>query len=375
MRKQSEKLLIELASIWEPQVRHSLADLTARYERSLVSIIIPCYNNAAYVSEAIQSALDQSYRPCEVIVIDDYSTDDSWDVIQSFGDRILSRRRSTNSGACVARNDGLELARGEFIQFLDADDLLPPHSIQARHDLAIQHPECTIFGAWEGFLSQPGDLPSLTNPKNRDQFTWPNTNCPISFHMSTYLPLHIRSNLYRCGGFDEQIPAFQDQDLYARLSCFKSAKFLFKNTIASYTRQHDSPYRISNNFARNVLRQPETVLSRFSYYYTATVPILDDEGRRREYDALRQTILTFGRQALSRKFKNEAFRFFAVAQSLEAQHLYNRRFIRLIVLITGISKYEHVKMFMLCSFAIALRAIRRLKLFSRSRYSFDQAKK
>ena len=89
----------------------------------LVSIVIPCYNAERYVGEAIESALDQTYPHKEVIVIDDGSTDSSLEVIRSFGNH-LRWETAPNRGGSAARNRGLELARGELIQFLDADDLL-----------------------------------------------------------------------------------------------------------------------------------------------------------------------------------------------------------------------------------------------------------
>ncbi len=89
----------------------------------LVSIVIPCFNAEGTVGEAIQSALDQDYPNREVIVIDDGSTDKSVDVIRTFGDSIRWET-GPNRGGNVARNRGLELARGTLIQFLDSDDIL-----------------------------------------------------------------------------------------------------------------------------------------------------------------------------------------------------------------------------------------------------------
>lgn len=86
-----------------------------------VSIIIPVYNTRNYVAEALQSVLDQSLRDVEVIAVDDGSTDGSLEVLQSFGNRItvLSQK---NSGQGAARNNALEIARGEFVYFMDSDD-------------------------------------------------------------------------------------------------------------------------------------------------------------------------------------------------------------------------------------------------------------
>ncbi|HWL55005.1 MAG TPA: glycosyltransferase [Chthoniobacteraceae bacterium] len=96
-----------------------------------VSIIIPCYNAARYVGETIESALAQTHPACEVIVIDDGSTDESLSVIQRYGGRVRWES-GPNRGVCAARNRGLELATGEWIQFLDADDLISPRKIELQ---------------------------------------------------------------------------------------------------------------------------------------------------------------------------------------------------------------------------------------------------
>lgn len=86
--------------------------------KPLVSIIIPCYNSELYIAEAIECSFNQTYSNVEVIVVDDGSTDRSVEIIKSFGDRIRFEKID-HQGACAARNRGLELSQGEFIQFLD----------------------------------------------------------------------------------------------------------------------------------------------------------------------------------------------------------------------------------------------------------------
>jgi glycosyltransferase involved in cell wall biosynthesis len=89
----------------------------------MVSVLIPCYNNEAFVGKAIESALEQTYSNIDVIVVDDGSTDQSLQVIKSYGDQI-KWHTGPNRGACAARNTAFSLSKGEFVQFLDADDIL-----------------------------------------------------------------------------------------------------------------------------------------------------------------------------------------------------------------------------------------------------------
>jgi glycosyltransferase involved in cell wall biosynthesis len=99
-----------------------------------VSLIIPCFNAAAYVAEAIHSALSQSRPPDEVVVVDDGSGDESVAVVGRFGATVRSLRQA-NQGSSVARNNGIANSRGDLIAFLDADDLWPRDSLARRLDL------------------------------------------------------------------------------------------------------------------------------------------------------------------------------------------------------------------------------------------------
>mgnify|MGYP005748952649 CR=1 FL=1 len=100
-----------------------------------VSIITPSHNCASFISETIQSVLNQSFSDWEMIIVDDCSTDDSVEVIQSFVERdsrIKLIRLPENSGAAVARNRGIEAAQGRYIAFLDSDDLWVPDKLEKQ---------------------------------------------------------------------------------------------------------------------------------------------------------------------------------------------------------------------------------------------------
>ena len=89
---------------------------------SLISCIVPVYNGERYLKEALDSILTQSYRPLEIIVVDDGSTDGTAEVVAGYGERVRYVWQS-NAGPWIARNLGLSATQGEFISFLDADDL------------------------------------------------------------------------------------------------------------------------------------------------------------------------------------------------------------------------------------------------------------
>jgi glycosyltransferase involved in cell wall biosynthesis len=98
---------------------------------SKVSVIIPNYNYGRFLREAIDSVLNQTVRPHEVIVVDDGSVDNSHEVLESYGDRIITIRQQ-NQGVGVARNSGAKLATGEFLAFLDADDYWAPEKLEKQ---------------------------------------------------------------------------------------------------------------------------------------------------------------------------------------------------------------------------------------------------
>lgn len=193
-----------------------MVDFVSSDRPPLISIIIPCWNAECYVGEAIESALAQTYLNVEVIVIDDGSTDSSLEVIKSFGDRIRWET-GPNQGGCAARNRGLSLAKGDLIQFLDADDVLLPHklALQVPHALAAGPERLSLcFGktdCGDAFL----DWQYARHYNHlRD---------PVDFLVrgivQTSAPLHFRKNLLKQGGFDENLPCAQEWDLHLRLIC------------------------------------------------------------------------------------------------------------------------------------------------------------
>src|SRR4029450_6412226 len=113
----------------------------------LVSVIIPCYNAERWIGEGIQSCLNQTYAPIEVIVIDDGSTDRSLEVIKSFGNKIRWET-GPNCGGNHARNRGFSISSGHYIQFLDADDYLLPEKIARQVGFLEESGVDVVYGDW-----------------------------------------------------------------------------------------------------------------------------------------------------------------------------------------------------------------------------------
>ena len=131
---------------------------------SLISCIIPVFNGERYLGEALDSIVAQTYRPLEIIVADDGSTDGTAEVATSYGERITYLRQS-NQGAATAKNMGLSAAQGEFIAFLDADDLWHPEKLARQMARLKERPEVDLcFTRYQDFW-----IPELAEEEKRYQ--------------------------------------------------------------------------------------------------------------------------------------------------------------------------------------------------------------
>jgi glycosyltransferase involved in cell wall biosynthesis len=123
----------------------------------LVSVTIVIYNGAREVAQAIDSVLGQNYPTVEVIAVDDGSTDGTWDVLQSYGNRIRAVRQR-NGGLPAARNTGLRHARGEFIALMDHDDLCMPERLSVQVAFLHAHPEVGLCGSDFSAFNENGPI-------------------------------------------------------------------------------------------------------------------------------------------------------------------------------------------------------------------------
>lgn len=111
-----------------------------------ISVIIPIYNSEKYISQTIESVLGQTYKDVEVVIVDDCSTDKSNQIIENYTKKynsIVYKRLEKNSGAAVARNKAMEIARGRYIAFLDSDDVWYPEKLEKQIEL-IKSNNCAI---------------------------------------------------------------------------------------------------------------------------------------------------------------------------------------------------------------------------------------
>jgi glycosyltransferase involved in cell wall biosynthesis len=150
----------------------------------LVSIIIPAYNSANYLAATIQSAVDQTWPNKEIIIVDDGSTDGSLAIAKSFESEIVKVFSQENKGASVARNKGLSVAKGEYIQFLDADDLLSSNKLTNQVNTLLSNPNKVAVCSTVHFFN--GENPyEQSSSAYADSFLY-KTNDPAKFLVNLY---------------------------------------------------------------------------------------------------------------------------------------------------------------------------------------------
>ena len=192
----------------------TIAVTSLRVRDPLVSVIVPCYNGAAFLEETLRSALAQSYAQVEVVVVDDGSTDSSPEIARRFPVRYI---RQPNRGLCEARNVGIRESKGDYLVFLDADDRLKPRAIEAGLRALSQRPDCAMTVGDHVFIAADGGyLASSTK------------ECPAHSHYEALLKSNfiemIASVLFRrsvfeeVGGFDATLRVAEDYELYLRIA-------------------------------------------------------------------------------------------------------------------------------------------------------------
>ncbi|MDY7024018.1 MAG: glycosyltransferase family 2 protein [Cyanobacteriota bacterium] len=234
--------------------------------KDLVSVIIPCYNAENWLKAAIDSCLQQTYSPMEIIVIDDGSTDKSLEIIKSYGDAIIWET-GENQGANVARNRGFQLSRGQYISYMDADDYILPEKIEKQVYYIKKTGADVVYGDWR-FQKHRSDGSSYLDPV---EVCGPHQDI-IEFLLSgrypwltTIVPLFTREIVEKSGGWDENLRAGQDRDFFLSVALC-GGQYSYQPGCYSVHRQHESVTISSNkpvwlNAQLSVLKKAENRLS------------------------------------------------------------------------------------------------------------------
>lgn len=179
-------------------------------KRPLISCIIPVYNGEQFLREAIDSVLAQTYRPIEVIVVDDGSTDGTASLAGSYGDE-LKYLWQTNSGPAAARNLGIRVAKGEYLAFLDADDLWHPEKLTAQMSRFRARPELDMC------LTHVKVFVTCKSPAIQSDILKEDSALVVAPYTACST-LARRSLVDRVGQFNPDLRSGEDTDWFSRVS-------------------------------------------------------------------------------------------------------------------------------------------------------------
>ena len=182
----------------------------------LVTVVIPSYNYGHFVTQAVDSALAQTYPRREIVVVDDGSTDDTAQRLSAYGERIRYIRQA-NQGLHAARNTGIAAARGELIAFLDSDDLWHPRKLELQVRCFREHPQAGLVAA-ETAATLAGGWAALPEPMNlvAEQVTLAQLLVCSRFGASSVVVR--RECLTRLGTFEDGYRGVEDRDLWIRIA-------------------------------------------------------------------------------------------------------------------------------------------------------------
>jgi glycosyltransferase involved in cell wall biosynthesis len=206
-----------------------------------ISVIIPLYNGAAFIREALESVISQTLKPARTIVVDDGSTDDGPEIVKLIAkDQNISLVHKQNGGQSSARNLGVAMSETPLIAFLDQDDVWYPHHLEelARPFCVTRFPELGWVYSNLDEIDRQGRMivrrcldrgPGVEHPKQTlsgclatDMFVLPTSS------------LISRAAIERVGGFDESLSGYEDDDLFLRMFCYGYDNVYLKESLAKW---------------------------------------------------------------------------------------------------------------------------------------------
>lgn len=215
----------------------------------LISVVMPCYNNGAYVGQAIESVQKQTYDNWELVIVNDGSTDNSDEIINQYAqtDKRIHYIKQENSGASLARNHGVQAAMGEYICFLDADDWLDPACLQIAIDNYKEHPDCRLFYLRSEIIDEQ------TGHKTPWIGYCGNYRSVLVYGMDVKIVIR-KDDFLQIGGFDESMRkyGFEDWEFNVRF-LYNKCNVIISSDVLYYYRNHNSGTRIIDVEKQNLV--------------------------------------------------------------------------------------------------------------------------
>lgn len=212
-----------------------------------VTVLLAAYNGGAYLREAVDSVLSQTFEDFELLIVDDASTDGSIDALPSDPRiRVLSNER--NLGQIPSLNRGLREAQGEYVARLDHDDVCLPRRLEAQVALLDASPGVALCATWADIVDTEGRLWTPVRPRIQsfDEFAAAVVAGQVFLVHPTLM--FRRDAILRLGGFDESLSAAEDHDLYRKLVLAREDVRVVEETLLRY-RRHDEQMTIAKSAA------------------------------------------------------------------------------------------------------------------------------
>ena len=236
-----------------------------------ISIIIPNFNKGEFIAETINSILSQTFANWEIIFVDDNSTDDSIDVINSFSDnRIKLIKLSENKGASYCRNYGFSNSTGEYVIFLDSDDVFLKEALSKRYNAIIENntDDFLVFELAE-FIEDYKE-PTVRRELLNSNFLF--NHLSLKAPWQTAQPIWKRAFYEKIGGFNEEYKRFQDIEFHSR-AIIESNSFKIVNDGHSLLfRQFNYEKEMTRNFAMNFIESSYKFIAEFREKTNQLIP-------------------------------------------------------------------------------------------------------
>ncbi|EAW35914.1 glycosyltransferase [Lyngbya sp. PCC 8106] len=225
----------------------------------IISVIIPAYNAEKTIKKTIQSVLNQTFLDWELIVVDDGSTDSTKEVVAEIKDNRIFLFSFPNAGVSAARNRGVNKSSGEFLAFIDADDLWTPDKLELQLKALQEHPKAAVAYSWTDYIDES------------DQIIYSGRHITLNGNIYEKLLVRyvlengsnflIRKDAYlKVGGFDESIFGVEDWDLSIRLSQLYKFVAIPKTQVL----YRMSPHSITSNFSKQELESLRVIEKAYS---------------------------------------------------------------------------------------------------------------
>lgn len=237
--------------------------------RKAISVLIACYNSAAYVEAAIQSVLDQSFQDFEIVVVNDGSTDDTRAILSRFKDPRVKIISQPNRGASSARNAAFSAANGDFVIYFDADDIMHPDHLRALYQRGQEGDDVVPFSRWVRFrgLTLPDQFEIRPSQRDMSGPEWLVCEWMDARQMmQSAMFLLPRTMIERFGGWDEGLSLNDDFEFFARI--------LSRAKLMAYASQSGLYYRSSVSNSLSGRRGLEAIESAFRSVQEGTAHLL-----------------------------------------------------------------------------------------------------